>query len=285
MASSPHFIFSWPVLLLYYVSSHFPVIFRLCLFSFLSLLRFFSFPCSLWFLKFSSDALADSLPQLFSYCFQIFFCERSTETGCGRLQLSFCLYCSYETLGKAVYFLDSSLVDGRCGLHSFLGLLRHQMPCGILTRGRMSRLGEETRILWWCWCWYVLPSSVSVPNKQFELGLFSPYSERLIFLKKITIPWHSLIQLFSTMDSHYNHVRSLWKKIVTFLAHLMGMIYFISIFLNLPKWFQSAAWVENYRIWSVKAVWSGAPEHNIVLSQTLASFLTSFESWGYYLTS
>ena len=44
MASSPHFIFSWPVLLLYYVSSHFPVIFRLCLFSFLSLLQFFFFP-------------------------------------------------------------------------------------------------------------------------------------------------------------------------------------------------------------------------------------------------
>lgn len=32
----------------------------------------FSFFCSLWFLTFSSDAVDDSLPQLFAYCFQHF---------------------------------------------------------------------------------------------------------------------------------------------------------------------------------------------------------------------
>lgn len=54
-----------------------------------------------------------------------FFCERSTEIGHRRLQLSFRLYCCCETLGKAVSFLGSSLLAGGCGLHSFLGLFQH----------------------------------------------------------------------------------------------------------------------------------------------------------------
>ena len=125
---------------LLYISSH-PIVFRLCLFSFLIPLCFLLllFLCSPWFLKFSLDALADSLPQLFSNCFQFFFFffyERSTDKR-GRFQLSVCLYCSHETLAKR--FLSGLLpVDGLCGLHGFLGLLQHPMPCGILTWGRSA---------------------------------------------------------------------------------------------------------------------------------------------------
>lgn len=104
----------------------------------------------LWFLKFSSDALADSLPQLFSYCFQIFFCKRSPEIGRGRLQLSFCFYCWRETLGKAVSFLGFSLgVDYTASWVYF----STKTPCGIFTRARKRQIREETRMVQLC-CWY-----------------------------------------------------------------------------------------------------------------------------------
>lgn len=130
---------------LLYISSH-PIVFRLCLFSFLIPLCFLLllFLCSPWFLKFSLDALADSLPQLFSNCFQFFFffSMKGALTQRGRFQLSVCLYCSHETLAKL--FLSGLLpVDGLCGLHGFLGLLQHPMPCGILTWGRSAGWGRK----------------------------------------------------------------------------------------------------------------------------------------------
>ena len=87
----------------------FPIVFRLCLFSFLILLWFLLFLCSLWFLKFSLDALADSLPQLFSNCFQFFFFyERSTDLGMQIPALGLSLLLTWD-VGKALSFLDSSL--------------------------------------------------------------------------------------------------------------------------------------------------------------------------------
>lgn len=146
MASSPYFIFSGQFLCFVIYFFSFSIVFSLCLFSFLIPLCFLLllFLCSPWFLKFSLDALADSLPQLFSNCFQFFFFfpMKGALTQGGRFQLLVCLYCSHETLAKL--FLSGLLpVDGLCGLHGFLGLLQHQMPCGILTWGRSAGWGRK----------------------------------------------------------------------------------------------------------------------------------------------
>ena len=164
MADSPYFIFSGQFLCFVMYFSSFPIVFGFCLFSFLILLWFLLlFLCSLWFLKFSLDALADSLPQLFSKCFQFFFFpyDRNTDTGWEISALG--LYCSHETLAKLFLFWtphcgwsvcvarlpgSASAPDAMCGPHV----------------GQKSRLREEIRIFWWCWRWCLLPSSVSVPD-------------------------------------------------------------------------------------------------------------------------
>ena len=74
--------------------------------------------------------------------FFFFFPMKGALTQGGRFQLLVCLYCSHETLAKL--FLSGLLpVDGLCGLHGFLGLLQHQMPCGILMWGRSAGWGRK----------------------------------------------------------------------------------------------------------------------------------------------
>ena len=116
----------------------FPIVFRLCLFSFLILLWFLLFLCSLWFLKFSLDALADSLPQLFSNCFQFFFFLWKEHWPGDADSSSRSVFTAHMRRWQSSFFSGFLPVDGLCGLHGFLGLLQHQMPCGILTWGRSA---------------------------------------------------------------------------------------------------------------------------------------------------
>ena len=165
---------------LLYISSH-PIVFRLCLFSFLIPLCFLLllFLCSPWFLKFSLDALADSLPQLFSNCFQFFFFfflwkEHWQEGQIPALRLPLLLT---RDVGKAVSFWTPP-----CGWTVWVTRLPRSAsaPDAMWDPhvGQKCRLREEIRIFWWCWCWCLLPASVSVPDKQCELVLFSHYSEK-----------------------------------------------------------------------------------------------------------
>lgn len=130
----------------------------------------FSFPCSLWFLKFRCLGWLPAatvfllLPK--------FICERSTEIRGRRLQFSLCLYCEHEILGKAVSFwsfhLWMEVVDYTTPGISF-STRRSSLPREIFLWGRRSRLGEERRIMWCWWCWCGPSSNVSVLDKQFEL--------------------------------------------------------------------------------------------------------------------
>lgn len=162
-------------------------------------------------------------PTLFLLLPIFFFCERNTELGRWRLQLLFCLYCWHKTLGKAVSFLGFSLVDGGCGLDSFLGLLPHSEAMWDLHIGQKAQAEKEARLACWCWCWCVPPSSVSVLDKQFELLLFQHFLEQdYCFFQKQLVgicesscfqPWIHIKIILGTLE-----------EIVMFLAHLEGMI-------------------------------------------------------------
>lgn len=178
MASSPYFIFFRPVPLLCYMFllishcfqimpvllSHSAMIFVVPL---LSLVLEILFGCLGWL----------PAPTVFQLLPIFFFSMKGALTWGCRFQLSVCLYCSHETLAKLFLFWIPP-----CGWTVWVTRLpgSASAPDAMWDPhvGQKRRLREEIRIFWWRWCWCLLPASVSVPGKQFELVLFSYYSEK-----------------------------------------------------------------------------------------------------------
>lgn len=144
MASSPYFIFFRPVPLLCYMFllishcfqimpvllSHSAMIFVVPL---LSLVLEILFGCLGWL---PAPTVFQLLPIFFFFLWKEHWPGDADSS-------SRSVFTAHMRRWQSSFFSGLLPVDGLCGLHGFLGLLQHQMPCGILTWGRSAGWGRK----------------------------------------------------------------------------------------------------------------------------------------------
>lgn len=127
-------------------------------------------------LTFSSDALADSLPQLFACCFQNFAVKGAVKLGAGNSSSRSAFPAAGGPWAKLLLSRAPHLwLEGGIASPGSASALRCQVGSSC---GAERQTGKERSMAWWCRCGWMPLSSVSVPDKQLGLWLFCHYLEK-----------------------------------------------------------------------------------------------------------